>query len=101
MIGTLAIAYSDLPLLLLYTATMMLGLAARYRGKSFGRWHHALFFFTCAAYIISALGDLRLAHAPAAAVLIAMPLTRPRRSRRHDALAVLGLLCMILLVATA
>ena len=101
MSGPLPIALSDLPLLLLYLATMALGVGARYRGRSFGMWHHALFFITCAAFIISAVSDLRLAHAPVAAVLIGMPLTRPRRTRRHDAVAVLGLLCMILLVATA
>lgn len=101
MNGLLPIAFADLPVLLLYMATMTLGVGARYRQKSFGMWHHTLFFITCAAFIISALSDLRVAHAPAAAVLIAMPLTRPRRSRRHDAIAVLGLLCMILLVATA
>lgn len=101
MSGMLPIAFTDLPLLLLYLATLLLGVGARYRGKSFGMWHHTMFFITCAAFIVSALGDLRLAHAPAAAVLVAMPLTRPRRSRRHDAVGVLGLLCMILLLATA
>lgn len=82
-----------------YTVTMMLGIAARYRGHSFGRWHHLLF----ASTVISALWSLAIspsaAHAPVLAVLMLMPLTRPRTSRRHDALAFVGAISVIILVA--
>lgn len=88
-----------LPVLASYCLTMMLGIAARYRGRSFGRWHHGFFALTCMVFIVSILFNPHLAHIPVATVLAALPLTRPRRSRRHDAVALAGFVCLIVLVA--
>ncbi|MBU3700390.1 MAG: hypothetical protein FGM33_10355 [Candidatus Kapabacteria bacterium] len=88
----------SLPLLVSYVATMSLGLAARYRGRSFGTWHHVMFALTCVTFIFSVLLDPVWLHVLPACVLALLPVTRPRRSRKHDAVAVAGLLLIVLLV---
>lgn len=71
---------------------MLLGLAARYRHRSFGIWHHVLFAITGCAVVASLIWSFEGSMIPVAFVLLAMPFTRPRTSRRHDLLAILGLL---------
>lgn len=87
--------------LVMYSLTMSLGIAARYRSTSFGRWHHALYSLTCIATAWSLLGGPQLAHFPCVAVLALLPATRPRTSRRHDLLAIAGLVSLTLLVLTS
>ncbi|MFM8771637.1 MAG: hypothetical protein ACKOE4_06415 [Candidatus Kapaibacterium sp.] len=84
--------------LVMYSLTMSLGIAARYRSASFGRWHHALYAITCIVTMLSLIGEPQLAHVPCVIVLALLPATRPRTSRRHDLLAIAGLASFILLV---
>jgi hypothetical protein len=91
---------NSLPLLIIYTVTMMLGIAARYRGRSFGTWHHVLFAATCVTFIASVVLAPRWLHVPSAIVLTLLPFTRPRRARRHDVIAAIGLFMIIILVVS-
>ena len=86
---------------LLYSCTMILGLAARYRRRSFGSWHHVLFAVTGCAVVANLLWSFEVSMIPVALVLLAMPFTRPRASRRHDLLAIFGLLAFGLMFLTA
>lgn len=84
--------------LVMYALTMSIGIAARYRSRSFGNWHHALYALTIIATAWSLFGGPQLAHVPCVVVLALLPATRPRISRRHDLLASAGLLSHTLLV---
>lgn len=95
----LSVWASLLTLIVLYGAAMVLGLVARYRRRSFGRWHHVLFGCTCLAFCWSAIRSPGILYLPLAAVLVMLPLTRPRMSRRHDMLALAGAVSLIILVA--
>lgn len=86
--------------LAVYSLTMSLGIAARYRHTSFGRWHHALYALTCIATSWSIIGGPQLAHVPCVATLALLPATRPRISRRHDWLAIAGLFSFAILLLT-
>lgn len=94
-----AVHESLLTLIVLYGAAMLLGLVARYRQRSFGRWHHVLFGCTCLAFVWNIEQTPALLHIPLASVLVLLPLTRPRASRRHDILALAGAVSLIILVA--
>lgn len=83
--------------LVMYSLTMVLGIVARYRSTSFGRWHHALYALTCIAMAWSLVWEPCLAHVPCVVVLALLPVTRPRTSRRHDLLAIAGLIFHTLL----
>lgn len=88
----------EITALVMYALTMSLGLAARYRSVSFGRWHHALYALTCISMAWSLFGEPQVSHIPGVVVLALLPATRPRTSRRHDLLAIAGLVSFILLV---
>lgn len=78
--------------LILYICTMLLGAAARYRHRSFGIWHHVLFAITGCSVGACLYWNFEISLIPVALALIALPFTRPRASRRHDLIALLGLL---------
>lgn len=90
---------STLTVTILYVSAMLLGLTARQKRRSFGRWHHILFACTCLAFLWSLLQAPSVAHAPLALVLTLLPLTRPRSSRRHDLLALVGAISLLVLIA--
>jgi len=95
----MAIQNHLIALVVLYTAAMFLGLMARYRRRSYGRWHHVLFGLTCTAFLWNFFRHPTAAHIPLAVVLVMLPLTRPRVSRRHDVLALTGAVFLIILAA--
>lgn len=87
--------------LVVYLLTMSLGIVARYRSMSFGRWHHAFYAMTCIVTIWSLIGGPLLAHAACTLILALLPATRPRTSRRHDLLALAGLVSFVILALTS
>ncbi|MBL0321001.1 MAG: hypothetical protein IPP80_01230 [Ignavibacteria bacterium] len=81
---------ADLIASLTYLLTMFLGIAARIRSKKFGHWHHVAFAATCLTGAISVVIHPTMAHMIPATTLMILPFTRPRTSRVHDAVALLG-----------
>ena len=75
---------------LTYLLTMLLGISARIKGASFGRWHHAAFAATCLTGAVAVVLHPTVAHFIPATALMVLPFTRPRTSRVHDAVAVFG-----------
>lgn len=73
-----------------YFVTMLLGLAARVRNTRFGRWHHVLFALSFITTAVAIVVQPSVGQILPSAVLLILPMTRPRTSRVHDGVAVLG-----------
>ena len=81
---------ADIIASLTYLATMLLGISARIKGSSFGKWHHAAFAATCITGAVAVVLHPTVAHTIPATALMVLPFTRPRISRVHDAVALIG-----------
>ncbi len=81
---------ADIIAALVYYATMILGLTARLQRRRFGHWHHAAFAACCITLAVAVVLDPSTRHVVPAAALMILPFTRPRRSRIHDLVAVVG-----------
>ncbi len=81
---------ADVIAALVYYATMILGLSARLQRRRFGRWHHVAFAACCLSLAIAVVLDPSTRHLVPASALMVLPFTRPRQSRIHDLVAVIG-----------
>ncbi len=89
---------ADLIAALAYLATMSLGLTARLRSVRFGNWHHIAYAVCVATFAVAVVISPSISHIVPAAALMIMPFTRPRTSRIHELVAVLGAIGFALLI---
>ncbi|MCX6140445.1 MAG: hypothetical protein NTX15_06385 [Candidatus Kapabacteria bacterium] len=69
---------------------MLLGLAARLRNTRYGQWHHVLFALSFITAGVAIVVHPTVGQILPSAVLLILPMTRPRTSRIHDGVALLG-----------
>ena len=84
---------------LCYFLTMILGVTARLRRTSFGRWHHAMFALSFVSAGVAIVIDPIIAQIIPASALLILPFTRPRTSQIHDFVAVMGAIGWIVVIA--
>ena len=80
-----------------YGATLGLGVTAAVRRTQFGRWHHVMFFLSCATALSAALVDFSWLHVLPILCLIALPFTKGGR-RDHMTIGLLGAISWIVVL---
>ena len=75
---------------LCYFLTMILGVTARMRRTSFGRWHHLMFALSFVSAGVAIVIDPIVAQIIPASALLILPFTRPRTSQIHEFVAIMG-----------
>jgi len=81
-----------------YFLTMALGIAARTKRRSFGKWHHVMYGLCCVTLVVAIIMHPSSLHVVPVAALLMLPLTRPRISRTHDMVGVFGALGYAMLI---